>query len=36
MESTTAKGEMKKTIVNIERISDCISKPRVAKTAFFN
>jgi hypothetical protein len=32
----TAKAEMNKTIVDIERISDCTSKPNIAKIAFEN
>jgi len=31
-----AKAEMKKTIVDIERISDCIPKLNIAKSGFYN
>ncbi|MFO1477195.1 MAG: hypothetical protein U1F98_11145 [Verrucomicrobiota bacterium] len=33
---STAKAEMNKTIVGIERISDCIPKLNIAKSGFYN
>jgi hypothetical protein len=36
MRPNAAKAETNKTIVNIERISDCTSRLNIAKSAFYN